>query len=108
MEFHEVELNRLVFESERYVGINLLVRGLLVVENDKAILRVESASTYLEISDKDFVDRLLDHVPCYVGGKFLYSDHVSIIGHIVIGELAPTLEGILKVNLVRNGEVFTF
>ncbi|KAF0812568.1 hypothetical protein IGB42_02857 [Andreprevotia sp. IGB-42] len=109
MKFQEVELEKVMLEPARYMDVNILVKGLLAVRADKTTPYIEGATeeTRLEISDRDFVDRLLDNVPCYVGGKFLYHDQVSIVARAGGGKHGPVLDEIVKVVFVRGGETFT-
>lgn len=97
-------------DAFRYADKDIGVRGVVFVRDDKALLFSSDADKgpFLEIVDKNFIDRLLDNVPCYVGGEFLYRDRVTIIGHLHVGESEVTLGEVSGGRLERGGEVFEF
>lgn len=60
----------------------------------------------LTISDQDILDRLLESVPCYVGGQFLYCDPALITGSLYAGEGGLALREVSDFRVFRGAEVF--
>ena len=57
------------------------LRGELRVIGDNATLVLEDGAA-IAIAVPGFLERLLDGVPCYVGGSYLYRDRVLIFGTV--------------------------
>jgi hypothetical protein len=55
--------------AEAFSEQQVMVEGLLVVEVDRS--RIEIQNSHVQIDDATFLDRLLDAVPCYLGGDYL-------------------------------------
>lgn len=88
------------------VGQRVIVEGSLVVKGDHA--RVEIQNFHVEIDDLNFLDRLLDAVPCYLGGDHLYRDPVSLVGVLKIKGQDAAISQVESGVLRRDGEEFAF
>ncbi|MBB5020637.1 hypothetical protein HNQ59_003962 [Chitinivorax tropicus] len=110
MEIQTVQLEELMKNPDQYIDSVVVTEGILIVQEDKATLCIESdeESVCLKISDDDFLDRLLDNVPCYVGGKYLYCDSASIIGSVFLEKNNFYISCVVRISIFRGGEVFNF
>jgi hypothetical protein len=105
-----VNLKDLMTNTDQYIDSQLLLHGQLVVQDDRIVLMSGGLDEgdHLKISDRGFLNRLLENVPCFIGSKHLYCDPVSITGYILRSEEGPVLQKIVKVILVREGATFEF
>lgn len=90
--------------AEAFGEQQVMVEGLLVVEVDRA--RIEIQKSHVEIDDATFLDRLLDAVPRYLGGDYLYRDPVRLIGVLKVSDQGVAISGVESCALHRDGEEF--
>lgn len=92
--------------EQYFLGIDqddFLFEGRLFVSDERAWLEIGDGAQ-LHIGDDGFVDRLLEAVPCYVGGHYLYNDLVIVDGSLTLDSGKLTVVGIVSVKLNREGE----
>lgn len=77
--------------------------GRLLVSSDLAWLEIGNNAP-LPITDTGFVDRLLDAVPCYVGGHYLYDDNATLEGALILDAGKPAVGRIVSAKLYREDE----
>ena len=106
MKFLQIDHQDLLENLNRYNQSVITINGTLVVEGDASCLDIEGAE--IRVSDDDFIDKLLDNVPCYVGGKYLYSDAAVIQGTLIVKNGVLHMENIKSVTISREQESFTF
>ena len=80
-------------------------KGTLVVCGASAILKLgDPESERLSIIDPTFLDRILNAVPCYVGGECLYNDAVQFQGRISLCDGKMAVSAVESGQLSREGE----
>lgn len=91
-------------------GGRYAIAGTLVV-GDSAHLELAGAqgAVRLAIRDAQLAGRLLDHVPCHVGGTCLYLDPVRLVAIVAAEDdgglvIAQIESGMLE----RDGQLFPF
>jgi len=78
--FDPVTFNASLF---KHGNSKFIFDGRLFVRDDKAWLEVGCVETVIiPIVDHGFVDRILEVVPCLVGGEYLYDDSVLLNGDL--------------------------
>jgi hypothetical protein len=100
---------------------SLLYSDLNLIENKQFLfdgeLRIDHTSSrlyifddvFLEIHMLNFLNDMLDNVPCCVGGEYLYTDKASIQGVFKFSGGMRCITDIVKVTIKRNGEeIYTF
>ncbi|MBH2029416.1 MAG: hypothetical protein I8H74_02900 [Moraxellaceae bacterium] len=84
------------------------VEGTLVVEYNNSYLEV-GEDLIVHIYDHSFMNRILDHVPCYVGGQYLYKDEGTILqGIFYLKNDMFYLKEIQRVRIYRDDQIFEF
>ena len=91
-------------------GASVTIDGLLVVAGEFAHIEVSGQvnSVNLSINDPTLIGRLLDEVPCYLGGDYLYRDSVRLVGVIAKVNNGMVISKIESGVLSRDGESFSF
>jgi hypothetical protein len=62
----------------------------------------------LPIEDRAFIGKLLDTVPCRVGGEYLYFDPVRIVATIANGGSGLSIESVVSGVVISRGREFAF
>jgi hypothetical protein len=79
--------------------------ALFLVCGESAILKLgEQEGDKISIIDPTFVDRVLDIVPCYVGGECLYDDTVQLQGRISLYDSKMVIGSVESGKLFREEE----
>lgn len=92
-------------------GKRFSIEGLLVVSGESAHIDISSSGmeTHVPINDSTLIERLLDQVPCYLGGECLYRDRVQLIGFVAAaGGNSVAISTVESGLLSRDGETFSF
>jgi hypothetical protein len=97
-------------DGSTFHGGRYTIAGTLVV-GESAHLELADAHgpVRLAIRDAQLADRLLDHVPCHMGGTCLYLDPVQLVAIVATGDdgslvIAQIESGMLE----RDGQFFPF
>ncbi|MBF0314912.1 MAG: hypothetical protein HQK50_11700 [Oligoflexia bacterium] len=70
---------------------------------------ITSISIKIAITDTTVFDKLLEKVPCCVGGKYIYADKVEADGVVVINpDGLNTFSKIYKMTVIRGDEKIIF
>ncbi|MGK5065844.1 hypothetical protein [Janthinobacterium sp. RT4P48] len=91
-------------------GGRYAIAGMLVVgESANLELADGHCPVRLAIHDAELAGRLLDHVPCHMGGAYLYHDPVRLVAILAAGTdgcvaIAQVESGMLE----RDGRLFPF
>ena len=59
---------------------------------------------FIDILDERIIEKLLDHVPCYVGGEWLYSDSAKVHGLLEFQNSRPVIPSVSYVEIFREEE----
>lgn len=104
-----IQLNRtdLVNRASDFNGKLVSIEGTLVVEGDNSYLDIGD-NVLVHVHDSDFMDRILDHVPCYVGGQYLYRDAGTLRGVLHVGNGSLQIKEIKRVYIRRDDQLFEF
>ena len=108
---NEKNLNAMVLNSglPSIAGQSGRIDGVLRVDIERSLLYLAGMSEeVLPIAENGFRTRLLDAAPCYVGGRYLYDDPVSLF--VEAGTLAGEVV-VVRVEsgrLTRGDEAFDF
>jgi hypothetical protein len=101
----------LATNASRFAGNPVILDGVLVVEGDESYLIVDPENSKIRVTVRDagFLNRMLDNVPCYVGGQYLYQDNATLHGTLgIVGENQLELRDIKSVRVSRETETFEF
>jgi hypothetical protein len=91
-------------------GTRVTISGVLIVDESAHIeLTGPDGTVRLPIEDSAFIGRLLDEVPCYLGGAPLYHDPAQVVAIITVKANAiAAISSIESGILTRDGESFNF
>ena len=92
----KITVDNVVISGADKVDSQLRVEGLLVIEGDDCYIVSgrDARQNRIDLYGDDIIDALLDEVPCYIGGDFLYEDEAIV-------------EGVLKNNGSGNGYILS-
>jgi hypothetical protein len=108
---NQINLNAMLVESglPGIAGQSGHISGILRLDAEHSFLYIdEVGGQVLPIVESGFKARLLDTVPCHVGGPYLYADLVSL--NVEMGTLSSEVV-VMRVEsgrLMRDGETFDF
>ncbi len=80
----------------------ITVEGTLYVKADRAWVEIDAI--VLPILDKGFEQRLIDAVPCYVGGPYFYADEVRLTGTLISDGPSLAIQSVASAELRREDE----
>ena len=95
--------SRDLLESPRSLdGKRFVISGLLIVKEKSAWVELDNDDSLgrLQVENDDLVERLLDSVPCYLGGEYLYRDRARLTC-----VLEADKDGAVHISRVESGEV---
>ncbi len=78
-------------------GKRVTIAGILSVGGELAFVEFPDSTIKLVIRDKALKRKLLDSVPCLLGGDYLYHDIVRLVG------VLQNVDGKMEVKLVESG-----
>jgi hypothetical protein len=106
----EVNVEVLISEPYGYLNQTVCVGGVIFVRDGRVTICSNDVGEgiCLDVIDKGLIDRLLDSVPCYVGGEFLYRDRVTIMGTLCADTNGVALTAISNGCLSRCDQEFEF
>lgn len=92
-------------------GKRFRIHGSLIVTDKSSWIEFDDddSGSCLQIGDDNLIKKLLDTVPCYLGGQYLYHDPVNLI--CVLEKTKDNGVRISRVEsgeLIRDGDNFTF
>lgn len=89
---------------------NRSYKGTLFVTGDNncwiSIQKENSENETIEIECDNLVDKLLDHVPCRLGGNYLYEEQSEISAMLTQDGKKTVLGNLDKIRIVREDEEF--
>jgi hypothetical protein len=97
-----IEYDNRPTRSEKYKGFLFVTVG-----NDCWVSDSEDENAERIIIDcEELVDKLLDSVPCYVGGKYLYVDQAEISAELTRDENRTVFRNLVKIKILREEQEF--
>ncbi|UQV44298.1 hypothetical protein KIV45_21020 [Janthinobacterium lividum] len=103
-------MNLLLGDLHAINGLDFIVCGVLIAGESSYMEISENERIFkIIIEDSTLIDRLLDEVPCYMGGEDLYRDAAKIMATISVKENSVVV--ISKVSsgvLTRDDDNFSF
>ena len=84
--------------STLHGGRHAIAGTLVVGESAHLELADAHGRVRLAIRDAQLADRLLDHVPCHMGGAYLYHDPVRLVAILATGD-----DGCLAIAQIESG-----
>lgn len=104
-----IQLNRVDVENRASDFNNKFVsiEGTVIVSGDNSYLEV-GGSILVQLNDGSLVDRFLDHVPCYVGGQYLYKDAATLQGVLHVENGFLQIKCVERVSVRRGDQTFEF
>ena len=107
----EISLEEALINALPVIGRVIRLAGIIVVSDDRISLKAGEAddSRRIAVRDQSLLDRIIDNVPCCIGGECLYHDRVKI--EVVLradeeGEVFVAQVG--SVTIERDGEIYEF
>ena len=112
---HTIRLSELLSSSSDDLAISqYTVSGILYSGgSDKVWLAPDNSEEHryeqsVKIFDLELFDTLLDNVPVYVGGKYIYKDFVEMTCFVRIEEGSIVIDKASKVIIKRGKDVYSF
>lgn len=104
---------RLTLELLRYAtyppeGLQVHIEGTLYVGPEGIYINFSDEEIEIPIVQNGFEQRLLNSVPCYLGGTCLYRDHVRMIATIQCVNNRVEIKEIKSGSLDQDGETYVF
>jgi len=87
------------------------IEGVLIVSGESAYvdISVVGLPTRIPINDATLMERLLNEVPCYLGGEFLYRDSTRLVAMVEVRcDRDVVISKVESGVIFREGEVFAF
>src|SRR5690349_17879823 len=102
----------LASDASRFSGSVVMLEGLLTVQGRKMVnLIVDPAASKIRVTihDPGFVDRMLENVPGWVGGPYLYYDNATLEGTLSVGKAYEIeLQDIKAIRISREDRSLDF
>lgn len=96
--FDSIALSTLTIER---LPLDVEIEGTIRVQGDRIWLQVNDEGEFLlQIDDSSLKRRLLESVPCYVGGQYLYNDSAIIEATLAIKN------GNISISHVKSGKIW--
>jgi hypothetical protein len=89
-------------------GSNIEISCLLYFSDRNCFLSLREHEFSIDVTDMTLETRLLETVPCNLGGQYLYQDTVIIQGIFEHSESGIEITRIEHGELHRDGELFKF
>lgn len=101
----KITVTKALKSIDALLGNEVSLTGTLIVKGEDCFVVENSNALDMRIDlPNDTVDKLLDEVPCSVGGEFLYSDTVIVLGAFTDENkcfIRPQ-----KISVMREEEIF--
>ena len=86
-------------------NIAFALKGVLIIDGDDCFVVANTETLEERITlQGDVLNKLLNKVPCYVGGKLLYKDKAPVFG--LLSDLNNFILHPTKIIIERDGEEF--
>ncbi|UAA37612.1 hypothetical protein KIH87_12920 [Paraneptunicella aestuarii] len=100
-------VDELLCRQNEFIGRQVTVTGVIFVNlENKSFIKTTRESELSINVNYSFAERLLDVVPCYVGGEYLYSDECEIEGRLEFYNNELYLNELNFIKIFRDDEVF--
>lgn len=95
-------------DRSKYIDTQVQIVGHVLVNSAKIVMVdiPQKESIQIEIICDKFEEKLLDKVPCYLGGEYTFSDKMMIAGTLVAENALLKLTQIVSVVVIRGSEEF--
>ena len=89
---------------------NQIYKGILFVTGDNncwmKIQKEKIKNEIIEIECDNLIDKLLDHVPCRIGGNYLYEEQSEVSAMLMHDGDKKILGNIDKIRIIRDNDEF--